>query len=71
MWMCVVGLYKGSKSWNLAERADLKDLLSYEELKSVLAIVKDRRRAMIIDCVIGKEDGVFSITPMYFYIFLI
>lgn len=36
---------------------------SIEELKSVLETVKMRRRPMVIDCVIGKEEGVFPIVP--------
>jgi acetolactate synthase-1/2/3 large subunit len=36
---------------------------SIEELKSVLETVKIRRRPMVIDCVIGKEEGVFPIVP--------
>ena len=36
---------------------------SIEELKSVLEIVKTRRKPMIIDCVIDKEEGVYPIVP--------
>jgi acetolactate synthase-1/2/3 large subunit len=34
-----------------------------EELKNILEIVKERRRPMLIDCIIGKEEGVFPIVP--------
>jgi acetolactate synthase-1/2/3 large subunit len=36
---------------------------SIEELKSVLETVKTRIRPMVIDCEIGKEEGVFPIVP--------
>ena len=36
---------------------------SIEELKSVLETVKIIRRPTVIDCVIGKEEGVFPIVP--------
>lgn len=36
---------------------------SIEELKSILETVKTRRRPMVIDCEIGKEEGVFPIVP--------
>jgi acetolactate synthase-1/2/3 large subunit len=36
---------------------------SIEELKRVLETVKTRRRPMVIDCEIGKEEGVFPIVP--------
>ena len=36
---------------------------SIEELKSVLETVKTIRRPTVIDCVIGKEEGVFPIVP--------
>ena len=34
-----------------------------EELKNVLQTAKLRRRSMLIDCIIGKEEGVFPIVP--------
>ena len=36
---------------------------SIEELKSVLEMVKTKRKPMLIDCVIDKEEGVYPIVP--------
>jgi len=36
---------------------------SRSELESVLEIVKAQRKPMVIDCVIGKEEGVYPIVP--------
>ena len=36
---------------------------SIDELNNVLEIVKKKKRPMLIDCVIDKEEGVYPIVP--------